>query len=355
MVENGSVSRRRLILSCFLLSALSLDYNAPVNAFAFQPSKSTSRRTTLTTTASAVAPDIQTGTSSSSSTASSSRSDFWGQDRSMEEIKIHLSSSHLNIVQDDVEVLSASPPVVVIHNLLTNDQCHAIMDGALQQQLQRSTTYIICDDDDDDVDKDSTSATDEAAPPLTSDIRTSSTVWLRDEEDDIVNDDDGNDPSIIRTQLHASSEVSLLSKTLRQVADYVSHMSGLPPNYMENLQVVRYLPGQEFQVHTDHLDSFNELERGGRLATCLFYLQPPTRGGATYFPEVDVEVVPRRGSALFFWNTLERPGCPEYEERMFLHADERVRHAGLPVMEGEKWICNRWVHPVDYGAGVRGL
>jgi len=32
-----------------------------------------------------------------------------------------------------------------------------------------------------------------------------------------------------------------------------------------------------------------------------------------------------------------------------------MRHAGLPVGAGEKWVCNKWIHPIDFGAGVKGL
>jgi hypothetical protein len=52
---------------------------------------------------------------------------------------------------------------------------------------------------------------------------------------------------------------------------------------------------------------------------------------------------------------LEKPGVQGYDPLMFLRTDVRLRHAGLPVLAGEKWICNRWVHPIDFGAGVRGV
>jgi prolyl 4-hydroxylase len=62
-----------------------------------------------------------------------------------------------------------------------------------------------------------------------SETRTSSTVWLKDPE--------CQDP-------------------LRLIAEKVSMISGLPPTNMENLQVVKYEPGQEFNMHTDHMESF---------------------------------------------------------------------------------------------------
>jgi hypothetical protein len=95
----------------------------------------------------------------------------------------------------------------------------------------------------------------------------------------------------------------------------------------------------------------------------------PAEGGETWFPGVvatdddesggEAHIAPTLGTAVFFWNTLEKPGSPGYQPRMDLHADERLRHAGLPVVQGEKWIANRWVHPIDVGellgARVRGV
>lgn len=137
---------------------------------------------------------------------------------------------------------------------------------------------------------------------------------------------------------------------------------------MENLQVVRYSIGQKFDTHTDHLNEFNDLECRGRLATCLIYLNSAQEGprkmkasegllngGETSFPEFNVTVSPVKGSAVFFWNTLERPGSVGYDSHMHLNVDTRLRHAGLPVLSGVKWICNRWIHPIPLGAGVRGL
>jgi len=60
-----------------------------------------------------------------------------------------------------------------------------------------------------------------------SDHRTSSTAWLHEERCPLP---------------------------LRTFASRTSALSGLPPTNMENLQVVRYEPGEEFQLHTDHLD-----------------------------------------------------------------------------------------------------
>ena len=104
------------------------------------------------------------------------------------------------------------------------------------------------------------------------------------------------------------------------------------------------------------LRSFNDLHFGGRLCTCLLYLNDSKQsmetaasetgnsesdasiikggedisftGGETNFPEFGRAVSPKKGSALFFWNTLERPGSKDYNRKMFLNVDPQLRHAG---------------------------
>ena len=170
----------------------------------------------------------------------------------------------------------------------------------------------------------------------------------------------------------------------------MSRLVGLHPSHMENLQVVRYTDGQEFGLHTDHIAPFNDLDCRGRLATCLVYLNSSSAvstrsgnidskdvdeverddsigggkssslsfdGGCTYFPEYDARIAPKCGRAVFWFNTVERPGTPGYgtttAKDLKLNVDLRSRHSGEAVYNGEKWVCNRWVHPVPLHNGVR--
>lgn len=256
---------------------------------------------------------------------------FWGLNRTKQEIQdfchraVFLNrSSTVNVslsmtatvAADKVMVINSEPPLVMIHDFLSHEECEVLILAATLQDFQRSTTGVTQE---------------------TTDIRTSSTTWLRDEGDG------------------AYEKTSDKNNVLRSFAERVSRLSGLPPENMENVQIINYMEKQQFDVHTDHLDSFNDLDARGRLATCLVYLNDGYQGGETFFPEYDVSVKANKGSALFFWNTLERPGMKNYEPYMFLNVDTRLRHAGLPVIHGVKWACNRWVHPINYGAGVRGL
>jgi prolyl 4-hydroxylase len=296
------------MMKLLLLSTLLL----PIanNAFTAKPSRSSLEQKTITTQ------------------LSSLQKHFWRKERSAAEVETHVHACLDSIdccnLQAKVQVISAEPPLVLIHNFISTEMCESIIATALATEsgMQLSTTG--------NVQKKSLD-------------RTSSTVWLRD--------DDADDGS--------SSGGGGATAACRLIAEKFSVIIGLPCRNMENLQVVRYLPGQEFKLHTDHQESFNELTLRGRLATCLLYLNEPEAGGDTWFPHVSavgpqVVISPTRGSALFFWNTVQRPGSPGYDAEMFLNVDHQLRHAGLPVIAGEKWICNRWIHPVDFGSGVRG-
>jgi len=54
------------------------------------------------------------------------------------------------------------------------------------------------------------------------------------------------------------------------------------------------------------------------------------KGGATVFPDVRLEVAPKRGNAVFF--NYERP-----------HPSTRTLHGGAPVLAGTKWIATKWL------------
>jgi prolyl 4-hydroxylase len=104
----------------------------------------------------------------------------------------------------------------------------------------------------------------------------------------------------------------------------------------EGLQILRYGPGAEYKPHYDYFDPTQPgtpsiLKRGGqRVASLVCYLNTPERGGATIFPDVQLEVAPIKGNAVFF----------SYDRA---HASTRSLHGGAPVVEGEKWVATKWV------------
>lgn len=104
----------------------------------------------------------------------------------------------------------------------------------------------------------------------------------------------------------------------------------------EGLQVLRYRPGAEYKPHYDYFDPAQPgtptiLKRGGqRVATVVMYLNTPEQGGATVFPDVQLEVTAQRGHAVFF---------------SYAHPHPRTRslHGGAPVVAGEKWVATKWL------------
>ena len=104
----------------------------------------------------------------------------------------------------------------------------------------------------------------------------------------------------------------------------------------EGLQVLRYGPGAEYKPHYDYFDPAEAstpslLQRGGqRVASLICYLNTPASGGATVFPEAELEVAPIKGNAVFF--SYDRP-----------HPQSRSLHGGAPVLEGDKWIATKWL------------
>jgi prolyl 4-hydroxylase len=104
----------------------------------------------------------------------------------------------------------------------------------------------------------------------------------------------------------------------------------------EGLQILRYQPGAEYKPHYDYFDPAlagtpSILKRGGqRVASLVCYLNTPTAGGATVFPDVQLDVAPVKGNAVFF--SYDRP-----------HPMTRSLHGGAPVLGGEKWVATKWV------------
>jgi prolyl 4-hydroxylase len=116
----------------------------------------------------------------------------------------------------------------------------------------------------------------------------------------------------------------------------IGRLVNWPVENGEGLQVLHYVPGTEYKPHYDYFDPAEPgtpsiLKRGGqRVGTLVMYLGEPEKGGGTSFPDVHLEVAPRRGNAVFF--SYERP-----------HPSTKSLHGGAPVIAGEKWIATKWL------------
>ncbi|XP_066519425.1 prolyl 4-hydroxylase subunit alpha-1a isoform X2 [Hoplias malabaricus] len=118
----------------------------------------------------------------------------------------------------------------------------------------------------------------------------------------------------------------------------IQDLTGLDVSTAEELQVANYGVGGQYEPHfdfgrKDEPDAFKELGTGNRIATWLFYMSDVAAGGATVFPEVGASVKPMKGTAVFWYNLF-----PSGE------GDYSTRHAACPVLLGNKWVSNKWIH-----------
>lgn len=188
-----------------------------------------------------------------------------------------------------------APDLMVFANLLSPAECDALIDAA-RPRLSRSLTV------------DTKTGGEELHPD-----RTSQGMFFTRSENAVV----------------------------QRIETRIARLLNWPQQNGEGLQVLRYPPGAQYRPHYDYFDPREAgtptiLKRGGqRVATLIMYLFEPEAGGATVFPDIDVQVAPVRGNAVFF----------SYPQA---HADSRTLHGGDPVIAGEKWIATKWLREGEF-------
>jgi prolyl 4-hydroxylase len=142
-------------------------------------------------------------------------------------------------------------------------------------------------------------------------------------------------------QSRTSRDVTLMRGETAIVARIEARLAALaqwPAERSEGLQVLRYGAAEEYRPHFDWIDPSlpglsKFLEAGGqRLGTFVLYLSNVEAGGGTSFPAVGLEVMPKKGGAVFFVNT-DSQHVP----------DQLTLHAGSPVVRGVKFVANKWL------------
>jgi prolyl 4-hydroxylase len=212
---------------------------------------------------------------------------------------IQTGANTIHTTDRDIEVLLTvkSPRIVVLGNVLSDDECDALT-AYCERRLARSSVL----------------AGAEGALEVNQN-RTSTGVTLRREE------------------------TALVSRLERRLAD----LAQWPAECSEGLQLLRYGEAEEYRPHFDWFPADipglkKHMDIGGqRLGTFLLYLSDVEAGGSTSFPAIGLEVMPRKGGAVFFANTDSN-----------LVPDQLSLHAGSPVLKGVKFVANKWLRERPY-------
>jgi prolyl 4-hydroxylase len=118
----------------------------------------------------------------------------------------------------------------------------------------------------------------------------------------------------------------------------IAAMIGMPIENGEDLHVLCYSVGGEYQPHYDYFNPQTPggaecMRRGGqRVVSLIMYLNTPDAGGETVFPEANIAITPKKGDAVFFYNCTPNGSV-----------DPKSLHGGSPVIAGEKWIATKWI------------
>jgi prolyl 4-hydroxylase len=208
------------------------------------------------------------------------------------DLKLAESPLYLDAGDRTVHVLNVmeNPRIVVLGNLLSDEECDALIELA-KPRLARSLTVAT-----------------KTGGEEVNDDRTSNGMFFQRGEHEVV----------------------------RRLESRLARLLDWPEENGEGLQILHYRPGAEYKPHYDYFDPVEPgtptiLKRGGqRVATIVMYLAEPEQGGGTTFPDVNLVVAPKRGNAVFF--SYDRP-----------HPVTRTLHGGAPVLAGEKWIATKWL------------
>ncbi|XP_005633574.2 prolyl 4-hydroxylase subunit alpha-3 isoform X5 [Canis lupus baileyi] len=208
------------------------------------------------------------------------------------------SSPYLLLQPVRKEVIHLEPYVVLYHDFVNDVEAQKIR-GLAEPWLQRSVV-----------------ASGEKQLPV--EYRISKSAWLKDTVDPLL-------------------------VTLDHRIGALTGLDVQPP-YAEYLQVVNYGIGGHYEPHFDHATSptspLYRMKSGNRVATFMIYLSSVEAGGATAFIYANFSVPVVKNAALFWWN-LHRSG----------EGDGDTLHAGCPVLVGDKWVANKWIH--EYGQEFR--
>lgn len=135
-----------------------------------------------------------------------------------------------------------------------------------------------------------------------------------------------------------------------KIKNSISEKIQLPLENQEKLLAIRYdvngsysehydsfLKHRENSIYTNQFYEQSIASGGQRKITVIIYLNDDFTGGETNFPQLKIKIKPEKGK-LVFWNNLDE------------NADTNLNmiHAGMPVLNGQKWVLVIYVREKKY-------
>ncbi|WP_369903195.1 2OG-Fe(II) oxygenase [Bacillus manliponensis] len=182
----------------------------------------------------------------------------------------------------DIIARFEEPLIVVLNNVLSDEECNELINLS-KDKMKRSKI---------------------GGSREVSEIRTSSSVFLEENENDLV------------------------TKIEKRIASIMN----IPIEYGEGIQILNYEIGQEYKAHFDFFSSSSRAASNNRISTLVMYLNDVEEGGETFFPKLNVSVLPKKGTAVYFEYFYSNQ-----------ELNELTLHGGAPVTKGEKWIATQWM------------
>jgi len=203
-------------------------------------------------------------------------------------------------------VLSQSPRILYFPDFLTSEECNTLI-ALAKGKMGRSHVAS----------KDGRGDGGEAS------YRTSSQAWL-----------DPTHYDLVRTIQRRIGEITRITQPQELIP------GAWLQNAQEQMQILNYKVGQEYQAHMDYMDpAVHGPQSSQRAVTVFLYLNTVEEGGETWFPRANgaqseggLHVLPIKGTAVFFYD-LKPSG----------EIDPYSMHAGCPVKKGEKGGATQWV------------
>ena len=201
-----------------------------------------------------------------------------------------------------MNTISNDPYIYYIDNLLTDDECDFIIHKSKDKLKKARVSYL-------EKDKHKFESNKYTG-------RTNSSYWLRKD-------------------LYPESH---------NICKKIAKLLNCDWNHFEDFQVIHYGENEKYDYHYDAYNKNNPekyekfcKDRGNRKLTVLIYLNDVEKGGGTGFdklPNYDDTIIiqPKKGRVVIFYNINDDGSL-----------NLGTRHAGLPVIKGEKWACNLWL------------